>query len=551
MTQQERIFLAAALCIAILLGWQAMLPTPAPIDTPDNSPVVAQTEPVLPETAPEGAGAAPTAVAPRVQSSIKQAEHVFETPLLRGAVRNGDVGLTKLTLTNFEERASSAAAGEKVSLVAPDTEHLQARLEWHTPGEPSVAMDFIDDKSLHLQGTGASGLRYDVELSPRQDAYAIDYTLRITNATGQSHQAGASIILALVSKGSQDKREPGFFAKLFGMGQPPIYDAPRASEEVTAVCDLAGSLKRKSFTEVVAKPWFASDKARWAALDQQYFALAVMPQGEVMGACGVRLRNDTLSSSYVFPNATIAANGVWEQKFSLYAGPKRDAQLSQVNPALQEVIDYNLLKVPLGFLARPMVWLLNLLHDNTGSWGLAIMLLTVTVKLILFPVTYKSLTSARRMQALKPEIDALKIRFADDKERQGLEQMKLFKEKGVNPVGGCLPMLLQMPVWITLYRTLWSDVDLYQQSFLWLNDLTAREPFPSLAIAVGALTILQQKVTPMAMDNQQAKVMTYVMPVMLTGFMVALPSGLVLYILVNSILTILQQLAINKRSASV
>lgn len=550
MTQQERIFLSAALCIAILLGWQAISPTPAPIDTPDNSPVAAQPESAQPAAAAQALLGPPQAQAPG-PSAIKRAERSFETPLLRGTVRNGDVGFTRLDLKQFEERAASAAAGEKVSLVASDLEHLQARLQWSTPNEPSVAMDFVDANSLHLQGSGANGLRYDVELAPRQDAYAIDYTLRITNLSGRTQQVGASIALALVSKGSQESREPSYIKKLFGLSQPPIYDAPRASEEVTAVCDMAGSLKRKSFGEVLAKPWLGPQAARWAALDQQYFALALMPQADVVGSCTAQLHNDTLSSSFVFSSATLAANGVWEQKFSLYAGPKRDAQLSQVHPALQEIIDYNLLKVPLGFLARPMVWLLNLLHDNTGSWGLAIMLLTVTVKLVLFPVTYKSLTSARRMQALKPEIDALKARFPDDKERQGLEQMKLFKEKGVNPVGGCLPMLLQMPVWITLYRTLWSDVDLYQQPFLWLNDLTAREPFPSLAIAVGALTILQQKVTPMAMDNQQAKVMTYIMPVMLTAFMVALPSGLVLYILVNSILTILQQLAINKRSASV
>lgn len=551
MTQQERIFLAAALSIAILLGWQAILPVPAPVETPDNSPVVAQTEPAAPEAAADVVAERGRGAAPRVQSSVPQKERAFQTPLLRGAVRNGDVGLTQLSLTHFEERSTSAAAGEQVNLVAPDTEHLQARLVWHLANEPSVAMDFVDNQSLHLQGSSANGLRFDVELLPRQDAYAIDYTLRITNLSGQPQQAGASVSLALVSKGSQDAREPSYIKKLFGLSQPPVYDAPRASEEVTAVCDVAGSLKRKSYNELTTKSWQAGDKARWAALDQQYFAVALMPQGDVTGACSAHLRNDTLSSSFAFADATIAPNGVWEQKFSLYAGPKRDAYLSQVHPALQEVIDYNLLKVPLGFLARPMVWLLNLLHDNTGSWGLAIVLLTVTVKLVLFPVTYKSLTSARRMQALKPEIDALKLRFADDKERLGLEQMKLFKEKGVNPVGGCLPMLLQMPVWITLYRTLWSDVDLYQQSFLWLGDLTAREPFPSLAIAVGALTILQQKVTPMAMDNQQAKVMTWVMPVMLTVFMVPLPSGLVLYILVNSILTILQQLAINKRSALV
>ena len=223
---------------------------------------------------------------------------------------------------------------------------------------------------------------------------------------------------------------------------------------------------------------------------------------------------------------------------------------SAVSPELQEVIDYSILGIPLGFLARPMVFLLSVFHGWTGSWGVAIMLLTLVVKIILFPITFKSSVSMRKMQLLKPELDKIKKQFADDRERQQMEQMKLFKEKGVNPLGGCLPMLLQMPVWFALYRTLWSAVDLYQQSFLWLPDLTAKEPLPFMAFALGGLTYLQQKLMPTSADSQQAKMMMYFMPVMLTVFMIALPSGLVLYILFNSVLTILQQLVINKRTTS-
>ena len=153
----------------------------------------------------------------------------------------------------------------------------------------------------------------------------------------------------------------------------------------------------------------------------------------------------------------------------------------------------------------------------------------------------------RKMALLQPEIKKMQAKYEGDKERQQIEQMKLFKDKGVNPFGGCLPMLMQMPVWVALYRALWSSVDLYQQSFLWLIDLTAKEPFPLLALSIGALTFLQQRITPMTTDSQQAKMMMYLMPVMLTVFMLALPSGLVLYILFNSVLTIGQQMVINRR----
>jgi YidC/Oxa1 family membrane protein insertase len=202
--------------------------------------------------------------------------------------------------------------------------------------------------------------------------------------------------------------------------------------------------------------------------------------------------------------------------------------------------------MPLGFLARPMVFLLNVFHTWTTSWGIAILFLTVLVRLCLFPVTYKSSLSMRRMQLLKPELDRLKKQFEGDKERQQLEQMKLFKEKGVNPFGGCLPMLLQMPIWLTLYRTLWSAVDFYQQPFLWIPDLTAKEPMPFMAVGIAGLTFLQQKLQPTTMDSQQAKMMLYMMPAMMLLFMTQMPSGVVLYTLYGSVLTIFQQLAINK-----
>tara|TARA_Y100001960_G_scaffold209776_1_gene219041 strand:- start:141 stop:545 length:405 start_codon:yes stop_codon:yes gene_type:complete len=132
-----------------------------------------------------------------------------------------------------------------------------------------------------------------------------------------------------------------------------------------------------------------------------------------------------------------------------------------------------------------------------------------------------------------------------------VEEMKLFKEKNVNPLGGCLPMLLQMPVWFALYRSLWSAVDIYQQSFAWIPDLTAKEPFPFMAIAIGGLTVLQQKLTPTSVDNAQARMMMIIMPIMLMVFMIALPSGLVLYILVNSVLTLFQQLIINNMKITI
>lgn len=546
MNEQQRFFLTLFLCMSIYLGFQYMFPPPPPQTA--SEPVVAAVEPAA--TSPSAAATPPaTAIVPQAFAA-----RTFETPLLKGTLRNGDGALAQLDLRAFNERRSEATDSRPVSLLPAIEKGVQAQIQWQIDHPEPVVLDFANNANLHLTAKHPSGLVFDVDIAPRQDAYALDYSLRIRNDSDKAQRAGASVLLELVSKSGLKSmgQSPGFFEKIFPSTHADADQSQGVVEEVTAICSMQGSLKRKTYSDVRKGFWNPKESADWIALDEQYFVVALMPKTPTPALCSVRTAGEELTNLLTFAPTVLASGQIWEQHFSLYTGPKRDDQLSQVAPVLQDVIDYTFLKIPLGFLARPMGWLLNVFYDLTLSWGVAIMLLTFAVKLVLFPVTYKSIVSMRRMQQLKPQLDAIKTRFAHDKERQQMEQLKLFKEANVNPVGGCLPMLLQMPVWLTLYRMLWSDVDLYQQPFLWLTDLTAREPFPFLALTIGAITIVQQRVTPMSgMDNQQAKVMMYVMPVMLTSFMVALPSGLVLYILVNSILTIVQQVAINRRTATI
>jgi YidC/Oxa1 family membrane protein insertase len=152
----------------------------------------------------------------------------------------------------------------------------------------------------------------------------------------------------------------------------------------------------------------------------------------------------------------------------------------------------------------------------------------------------------RAMSALKPQIDSIRERFPDDRQRQSEEMMKLYREHGVNPAGGCLPILIQMPIWFALYRSLWVSTDLYQQAFLWIPDLTARDPWWVLPIALIVVMFIQQKMTPTSMDPMQQKIMTYTMPLVFGLMMIALPAGLCFYIFVNTVLTILQTHFINR-----
>ena len=542
MNEQQRIFLTVMLCMGIFLGWQFFQAKynpapakPAPLaqtrTSPDQGPAAHPRD-------PEPAGAA-AAEKPQLAAVAKAppASRPFETALLRGSLSNQDAGLSELQLLNYHERAKQQDAAALVDLVAGPV--AQAQIRWNLGSGAAPALEFEHtDSGLLLKGDSPAGFHVTVLVTPRPHDYALDYILRATNTGSSALPAGATVVMGLTEPEGSTPGGGGLFS---GGTQAPA---------LGALCEANGSVERKDAKNVAKKPWVAEEPARFAGLDRQYFVVAVAPQDESTGTCSVRGEDDVLRVSYAFPSETVAPGAAWEKRFSLYAGPKRDNRLAAVSSHLTEVIDYNVWHLPLGFLARPMVFLLGLFHGWTASWGVAIALLTLLVKLVLFPVTYRSAMSARKMQVLKPEIDRLKAQFGNDNERMQMEQMKLFRERGVNPLGGCLPMLAQMPVWLALYRMLSNAVDLYRQPFLWLPDLTAKEPFPILALAIGALSVLQQRLTPVAVDNQQAKVMMYVMPVMFTVFMVALPSGLVLYILVNVILSIIQQLAINRRTVA-
>lgn len=224
--------------------------------------------------------------------------------------------------------------------------------------------------------------------------------------------------------------------------------------------------------------------------------------------------------------------------FDLFVGPKDIEELKSAHHALEKTIDFWIL----GFLCKPMLYFLRWCYDLIPSWGVAIILLTLLVKLITLYPTQKSMASMRRLSELKPEIDKIRERYKNNPTEMNKAMMELYKREKVNPFGGCLPMLLQMPIWIALYRTIYSAVDLYQAPlFLWVQDLSAPDPYFVLPLLLGALMFLQQKMTPTATDQTQAKVMLWLMPIMFTAFMLFLPSGLVFYILVNTVLSLIHQ----------
>jgi YidC/Oxa1 family membrane protein insertase len=198
-------------------------------------------------------------------------------------------------------------------------------------------------------------------------------------------------------------------------------------------------------------------------------------------------------------------------------------------------------------LSRPMLALLKQFYRLTGNWGIAIILLTIVVRLVTFYPTHRTLISAKKMQGLSDKIAALRQKYENDKQRLGVETMNLYKAHGVSPFGGCLPSLIQMPIWIALFSTLNYSVELYHSSFFWyINDLSAKDPYYFAPLLMGVVMFFQMRMSPAGTDPQQQKMMSILMPVMFTGFSLFLPAGLSIYTLTSYFIGIIQQLYVNR-----
>ena len=288
-----------------------------------------------------------------------------------------------------------------------------------------------------------------------------------------------------------------------------------------------------------------SGDVRWAALQDKYFISVMIPQG----AQGVFAKAETdyvVTSGVEFP---VEAEGS-RLRFQLYAGPKQFDLMRSLGHDLEDTIDFgwfiygswSVVKA----VAKPLFYVLRFLYEYTQNYGVAIILLTCGIKLLFVPLQYKSYKSMQGMQKIQPKIKAVQDKFKEDRERLNRELMKLYKEHKVNPVGGCLPMVLQMPVFISLFNILYMTVDLRNAPFmLWITDLSIPDPFYVFPILMGASMVLQQKMMPTTMDPTQAKMMM-LLPVFLTFLFLNFPAGLVIYWLTNNVLTIGQQVVTDR-----
>jgi YidC/Oxa1 family membrane protein insertase len=283
----------------------------------------------------------------------------------------------------------------------------------------------------------------------------------------------------------------------------------------------------------------------WAAMIQQYFLTAIVPDQAAQNLYYAKpVGNDRYAVGVVQPLTTVEPGATTQLHSQLYIGPEIQDDLAKIAPGLELTIDYGMLT----FLAEPLFWLLDKIHDLVGNWGVAIILLTVLIKLVFYKLSETSYRSMARLKKFQPKLQQLKENYGDDKVIFQQKMMKLYKEEKINPLGGCLPIFIQMPVFIALYWVLLYSVEMRQAPFmLWIEDLSAQDPYYILPIIMGITMYIQQKLNPSAMmDEMQQKVMK-ALPFIFTLFFLWFPAGLVLYWVVNNILSVAQQWYITRK----
>ena len=291
-------------------------------------------------------------------------------------------------------------------------------------------------------------------------------------------------------------------------------------------------------------------KGGWIAMIHHYFLSAWVPGQEetnlVYTIANTRRNPSTYTIGLRSENRVAPAGGSAEFSSQLFVGPKIVKRLEEISPGLELTVDYGVLT----FLSKPLYWLLSWYHSFVGNWGLAIILLTLTVKAVFYKLSETSYRSMAKMRKVSPRLKTLKERYGDDRQKMNQAMMELYKTEKINPMGGCLPILVQIPVFIALYWALLESVDLRQAPFIfWIKDLSVMDPYFVLPVLMGISMVIQQRLNPPPPDPIQAKIMM-ALPFVFTIFFAFFPSGLVLYWVVNNVLSITQQWIITKRIES-
>ena len=384
------------------------------------------------------------------------------------------------------------------------------------------------DDSLEVTFTWQVEDGLDVEKIYRfeRGEYEIAVEYRVVNNSGEEWRGDSYLQL----KKRQLPQERSLFDPTsFSYVGPAIYDGD--------------SYDKLDLEDIADDRFSKTAEGGWIAMLQHYFLAAAIPPQETRNVfyAGI-IERDTYRAGFVQPAQTVAAGEATRFHQRLYLGPKLQDHLADVAPKLELSVDYGILTI----IAEPLFSLLDLIHGWIGNWGWAIVIVTILIKLLFYKLSEASGKSMAKMRKLQPKLQALKERYSDDREALNKAMMSLYQKEKINPFLGCLPILIQLPVFIALYWVLLESVELRQAPFmLWINDLSSPDPFYILPVLMGLAMWGQMRLNPQPPDPIQAKIMM-LMPLMMVAFAVIMPSGLVLYWVVNTVLTAAQQWQINR-----
>jgi YidC/Oxa1 family membrane protein insertase len=382
------------------------------------------------------------------------------------------------------------------------------------------------------------------------DLSAVNFSVSGNDLRLDENNKSGSIVFVYSKEGVSARRTYTFYAESYEVdvtdevsGAPEywitlgsdfgIFDKEASYAHVGPVLLRGSDLDELKPKKLVQPQTFKGD-LKWIGQEDKYFCSALVPSTQVEE---VKAWTDKNSPVIAFRGKP----GV--NKFKMYAGPKEHDRLAKLDNGLEYIIDYGFFSV----IARPLFWILKFFYKFIGNYGWAIILLTIVVRIPFIPLVSKGQRSMKKLQQIQPKMNEIKEKYKKDPKRMQQEMMELYKKYKVNPMGGCLPMVLQIPVFFALYKVLLVSIELRNAPFmLWITDLSSKDPYYILPIVMGVTMVAQQKMTPSSMDPKQAKIMMF-MPVVFTFMFLNFASGLVLYWLVNNLLSIIQQFYINKK----
>lgn len=534
---EKRALIAVVLSLLILIVYQEWVarqygspPPPSQVEKQEPEDKIA---PPPPKPQP-----APQRVKPAAQPRAEKAREVrVETDHYVALFTSQGARLKSFTLKHYRTSVDEKSPSFEMISSTPGVPYP---LGIQLPGSPPVTDETVvysvrggnlklageSKESLVFEGQSPSGVRLVKQFTFTGSGYTIQLEVAAQGADGNL----SPTLLLTTDESHKGLTQDAVFEGLLAVVDSKIKREP--SDEIKKGKEISGSVS-------------------WAGFGYTYFLFALLPEKEGQQRLAAKEAAPALVMELSTPTQTGAAEG---SRYTLFIGPKELNTLKTMEKGLERSIDFGYF----GFVSVPFLYVLHFSHRFTGSYGIDIILLTILLKLLMAPLTHKSFVSMKQMQKLQPQMERIKEKFKDDKEKMNKEIMELYRRNKVNPLGGCLPMLLQFPVFIGLYNALLTPIELRHAPFLWIKDLSRPDweslplelagwhlGIPVLTLFMGASMLIQQWMTPSAGDPNQRRMMMF-MPLIFTVMFINFPSGLTIYWLVNNVLSIAQQYLINR-----